>query len=153
VQAASLASGISLAVSTGDSVTVSSPISLDVDVASAKPRTQPTSLAYQLYADTGAVSYSSTSTLEPTDSSQFTEIIPTDGLAPGGYVVAVTAQYGSSTPTTQTLHVTIVAASPVKANPPPVATSSPQASQRCTSWFGVCMWQSITAFFLRLFAR
>jgi len=153
VQAAPLATGISLAVSTGQSVTVSSPISLDVKVASAKQRTQPTSLAYQLYADAGTVSYSSTNSLKPSDPSQFTEIIPTDGLAPGDYIVAVTAQYGSSTPTTQTLHVTILAPSPAAAIPPPVATSSPQAPQQCTSWFGVCLWRSITAFFLRLLAH
>jgi hypothetical protein len=153
VQAAPLATGISLAVSTGQSVTASNPISLAVNVASAKQRTQPTSLTYQLYADAGSVSYSSTNTLKPSDPSQFTEIIPTDGLTPGDYVVAVTAQYGSGMPTTQTLHVTIIAPSPAAANPFAVATSSPQAPQQCTSWFGVCLWQSITAFFLRLFAH
>ena len=132
---------------------MSSPISLDVDVASAKQRTQPTSLAYELYADEDTVSYSSTGTLKSSDPSQFTEIIPTNGLTPGDYIVAVTAQYGSSPPTTQTLHVTILSPSPAAANPSPVVMSSPQAPQQCTSWFGVCWWQSITALFLRLFAH
>jgi len=153
VQAAPLGSGISLAVSTSQSVTEGSPISLNVDVASTKPRTQPTSLAYQLYSDAGAVSYSATYTLKPNDPSQFMENIPTEGLTAGDYVVAVTAQYGSSSPMTQTLHLTILALSPATANAPPVATSSPPAPPQCSSWFGVCWWQSITKFFVRLFAH
>jgi hypothetical protein len=159
-QAAPLAADVSLMISADQSATVGDPISLYVRIDSKSPRTKTAALAYRLYTNAGTIVHSSSRTLLADDPSEFVEDIPTVNLTPATYTISVTAQYGTRKPTTQTLHVALIAQplapaptiSPKAQEQSTAPTSPAETKQQCT-WFGACVWQSIIEFFARVFTR
>jgi hypothetical protein len=150
-QPSQLASGITLTVSATSSVATGMPIPVSVNITSATKRVQPIAVSYRLYPASGIVAYEDSRTISPTDALQFIQSIPTDTIAPDGYVLAVTAAYGTRPAVTQTLRVSVLASISAYANPSaaPSPTNISVTGTQC-SWFVACLWQSITSFFAHL---